>query len=127
MAISLREGKLQTVFDPNPQFAASELDRVEKIEWHDAFGNPTIVQYRSKGFLHGGRRAGENQPRTNRRCLYRSITWSRVSSLAGHNVMLVAEEDGHSAATMLKTYAGLKSASLSKLVNNVIAFAKPPG
>ena len=25
--------------------------------------------------------------------------------MAGHNIMLVAEEDGHSVATMLKTYA----------------------
>ncbi|WP_129774475.1 Atxe2 family lasso peptide isopeptidase [Peristeroidobacter soli] len=79
VSISLRDGKLQTVFDPNPGLAAFELGSVEKIEWHDAYGNPTfghlvlppnhpqgkrlplvIVQYRSKGFLRGG--VGEEYP-----------------------------------------------------------------
>ncbi|MBL8271691.1 Atxe2 family lasso peptide isopeptidase [Steroidobacter sp.] len=79
VAISLRDGQVKTVFDPNPQLAEFQLGSVEKLQWHDAFGNPTfghlvlptdyqkgkryplvIVQYRSKGFLRGG--VGEEYP-----------------------------------------------------------------
>jgi hypothetical protein len=83
VAISLREGKLQTVFDPNPQFAAFELDRVEKIEWHDAFGNPTFGHL----VLPPNDQKGKGYPLVI--VQYRSV----------------AEGDGHSVATMLKTYA----------------------
>jgi dipeptidyl aminopeptidase/acylaminoacyl peptidase len=73
VSIRLSDGKLTTVFDPNPGFKHFRLGAVEKLEWKDAFGNETfghlvyppdyhagrrypmvIVQYRSRGFLKGG-------------------------------------------------------------------------
>jgi len=73
VSIDINSGKFSTVFDPNPGFAQFKLGKVERLEWHDAFGNPTfghlvlpldyrrgkrypmvIVQYRSRGFLNGG-------------------------------------------------------------------------
>ena len=79
VAISLADGRIATVFDPNPEFGRYRLGRVEKLEWEDAFGNPcfghlvyppgyrtgeryplVVVQYRSRGFLKGG--VGEEYP-----------------------------------------------------------------
>ncbi|MBL8268736.1 Atxe2 family lasso peptide isopeptidase [Steroidobacter sp.] len=79
VSIDLERGKLRTVLDPNPDFARFDLGKVELLEWHDAFGNPTfghlvlppdyqpgrryplvIVQYRSRGFLNGG--VGDEYP-----------------------------------------------------------------
>lgn len=79
VAIDLKRGTLRPLFDPNPDFARFDLGRVERLEWHDAFGNPTlghlvlppgppprgrlplvIVQYRSRGFLNGG--TGDEYP-----------------------------------------------------------------
>ncbi|WP_129780733.1 Atxe2 family lasso peptide isopeptidase [Peristeroidobacter soli] len=73
VAIDLKSGARRVLFDPNPDFARFDLGRIERLEWHDAFGNPTlghlvlppgppprkplpliIVQYRSRGFLSGG-------------------------------------------------------------------------
>lgn len=71
--IDLQQGALTPLYDPNPQWRAFELTRVERIEVRDAFGNDAyahlvypagyvrgrrypvvIVQYRSRGFLRGG-------------------------------------------------------------------------
>ncbi|MGB6450489.1 MAG: Atxe2 family lasso peptide isopeptidase, partial [Steroidobacteraceae bacterium] len=73
VSIRLQDGRIDTVFDPNPQFARYRLGRVEKLEVSDGFGNQAfghlayppdfragcryplvIVQYRSAGFLRGG-------------------------------------------------------------------------
>jgi len=79
VSIRLTDGRLTTVFDPNPRFGRFDLGTVERIEWHDAYGNATfghlvyparyregsrypliIVQYRSRGFLRGG--VGDEYP-----------------------------------------------------------------
>lgn len=79
VSIGLADRKLVTLFDPNLQFGRYRLGAVERIEWRDAFGNPTfghlvyppgyekrrpcplvVVQYRSRGFLKGG--VGEEYP-----------------------------------------------------------------
>lgn len=73
VSIDIDGGKFNTVFDPNPKLGELDLGTVERLEWRDAFGNPTyghlvlppgyergkryplvIVQYRSRGFLRGG-------------------------------------------------------------------------
>ncbi|MGB6449411.1 MAG: Atxe2 family lasso peptide isopeptidase [Steroidobacteraceae bacterium] len=73
VSIRLEGGRVDTVFDPNPDFAGYALGRVEKLEVSDGFGNQgfghlvyppdfnascryplVIVQYRSRGFLRGG-------------------------------------------------------------------------
>lgn len=73
VAIRLEDGRVDTVFDPNPDFARYALGRVEKLEVSDGLGNQgfghlvyppdfsascryplVIVQYRSRGFLRGG-------------------------------------------------------------------------
>ncbi len=73
VSIRLTDGRVDTVYDPNPQFARYRLGRVEKLEVTDGLGNPAfghlvyppgfrpgrryplvIVQYRSTGFLRGG-------------------------------------------------------------------------
>jgi len=79
VSIGLADGRISTVFDPNPRFSEFGLGAVEKLEWADAFGNPcfghlvyppdyrkgeryplVVVQYRSRGFLKGG--VGEEYP-----------------------------------------------------------------
>lgn len=79
VSIGLADGRVTTVFDPNPKFSELRLGAVEKLEWDDAFGNPcfghlayppdyrqgqryplVVVQYRSRGFLKGG--VGEEYP-----------------------------------------------------------------
>lgn len=71
--IRLSDGRVETVYDPNPRFSRFKLGRVEKLEvtdgrGHRAFGHlvyppdfkagcrypMVIVQYRSQGFLSGG-------------------------------------------------------------------------
>ncbi len=73
VAISLADGSLTSLFDPNPEFKAIEFTKVEKLTWQDRYGNDTfghlvypagyrkgeryplvIVQYQSRGFLRGG-------------------------------------------------------------------------
>jgi dipeptidyl aminopeptidase/acylaminoacyl peptidase len=73
VAIGLSDGRLETVFDPNPRFSRYRLGRIEKLDvtdgmGHEAFGHLVyppdfqagcryplvIVQYRSQGFLDGG-------------------------------------------------------------------------
>jgi dipeptidyl aminopeptidase/acylaminoacyl peptidase len=73
VSINVVTGALSALYDPNPQWRAFDLTRVELIEVVDAYGNesfahlvfPTnyvrgrrypvvIVQYRSRGFLRGG-------------------------------------------------------------------------
>lgn len=72
-SVSLEDGSIKTIFDPNPEFARLRFPKIEKLEWEDAYGNPTfghlvypityepqhdyplvIVTYRSRGFLRGG-------------------------------------------------------------------------
>ena len=79
ISIDTASGRLETLFDPNPEFARISFTTVEKLEWHDGFGNPTyghlvypvgfkpgqrfplvVVQYRSRGFLRGG--VGDEYP-----------------------------------------------------------------
>ncbi|MDB5669488.1 MAG: putative peptidase [Alphaproteobacteria bacterium] len=66
-------GRRELWFDPNPEFAALRLGRVERLHWRNAFGFETIgdlvcpvgyqpgiryplvvVQYDTRGFLRGG-------------------------------------------------------------------------
>jgi dipeptidyl aminopeptidase/acylaminoacyl peptidase len=77
--IDLRSGALEILYDPNPQWRALRLPRVERLYYTDGEGNqsfadlvyPTpyrraqryplvVVQYRSRGFLRGG--TGEETP-----------------------------------------------------------------
>lgn len=79
VSIRLQDGRVDTVFDPNPGFARYRLGRVEKLEVSDGLGNRAfghlvyppdfraggryplvIVQYRSTGFLRGG--VGDEYP-----------------------------------------------------------------
>ena len=73
VSVALDSGRLKTLYDPNPNFAARAYPRIEKLEWKDVFGLETyghlvypvdydpgrsypmvIVTYRSRGFLRGG-------------------------------------------------------------------------
>lgn len=79
LAIDLRNGRQRVVFDPNPEIAASQLPRVQRLRWKNALGleawgdlvvpdgtaPPTgwplvVVQYSSEGFLRGG--TGDEYP-----------------------------------------------------------------
>lgn len=79
VSVDLESGKIETIFDPNPEFSRIKFSKIEKIEWEDAYGNPThghlvyplnyepgrrypliIVTYRSRGFLRGG--VGDEYP-----------------------------------------------------------------
>ncbi len=72
-SVSLENGRIETIFDPNPEFARFRFPKVEQLAWQDAFGNSTfghlvypsdydpgrdyplvVVTYRSRGFLRGG-------------------------------------------------------------------------
>lgn len=77
--VSLRNGRIETLFDPNPQFQRLKFGTVVPITWSDQHGvegfghlvKPigytsgrryplVIVQYRSRGFLRGG--VGDEYP-----------------------------------------------------------------
>jgi dipeptidyl aminopeptidase/acylaminoacyl peptidase len=79
VAVSLKDGTLTTIVDPNPKFRNIRLGEVERLEWtnefgHAAFGHflkpldyktgekyPLVVlTYRSLGFLRGG--VGDEYP-----------------------------------------------------------------
>lgn len=79
VAISLRDGALKSLFEPNPNFGSIRWTKIEKLQWLDRYGNETyghlvypadyhpnqqyplvIVQYRSRGFLRGG--VGDEYP-----------------------------------------------------------------
>jgi hypothetical protein len=83
-----------------------ELRRVGKIDhdlvFFDEDGAPIInlsYPYRRWGYVLESRKVRYREPYNAR---HSCVSWRLM---AGHNVMLVAEEDGHSVATMLKTYA----------------------
>ena len=73
VSVAIDDGRVQTLYDANPDFSRRAVTRVEKLEWKDKFGVPThghlvyprnydpglayplvIVTYQSKGFLRGG-------------------------------------------------------------------------
>jgi integrase len=89
------------------QFALrEELRRVGKIDhdlvFFDEDGAPIInlsYPYRRWGYVLESRKVRYREPYNAR---HSCVSWRLM---AGHNVMLVADEDGHSVATMLKTYA----------------------
>lgn len=79
VSVSLEDGEITTIVDPNLEFVNLLFTDIEKIEAIDAYGNVThahlvypegyeegrryplvIVQYRSGGFLRGG--VGDEQP-----------------------------------------------------------------
>lgn len=79
VSVSLADGSITTLYDPNPEFASHRYPKIEKLEWDDAFGNSTyghlvypidykpgrtyplvIVTYQSRGFLRGG--VGDEYP-----------------------------------------------------------------
>ena len=79
IAISTSAGKISTVFDPNPEFAAVDLQPAHRLYWrndlgYEAFGDLVlpaghragqkhpliVVQYTSRGFLRGG--TGDEYP-----------------------------------------------------------------
>jgi dipeptidyl aminopeptidase/acylaminoacyl peptidase len=45
VALSLRDGKLRTLFEPNPEFANLQFTRIEKLEWLDANGNEAMGHF----------------------------------------------------------------------------------
>lgn len=79
VAFDTETGKERVIFDPNPEFAAIRLGKVERLHWRnpdgiESFGDlvlpPTyragdclpliVVQYRTRGFLRGG--VGDEYP-----------------------------------------------------------------
>lgn len=73
VSIDPANGKMATLFDPNPEFGRLALGKVERLTWHNALGLPAwgdlvvppdyrpgtklplvVVQYHSDGFLRGG-------------------------------------------------------------------------
>lgn len=73
ISISLDDGNIRTLYDPNPEFSNRKFPKIEKLEWEDRFANPThgflvyprdydadrsyplvFVTYTAKGFLRGG-------------------------------------------------------------------------
>lgn len=79
VSVSLENGFIATLYDPNPEFVRHRFSKIEKLEWEDAFGNAThghlvypidyqpghtyplvIVTYQSRGFLRGG--VGDEYP-----------------------------------------------------------------
>lgn len=73
VSIDLRGGRQRMVYDPNPEFRALRLGKVERLRWRNDVGLPAwgdlvlppdyhgeeklplvIVQYHSDGFLRGG-------------------------------------------------------------------------
>ncbi|CAM8668259.1 DAP2 Dipeptidyl aminopeptidases/acylaminoacyl-peptidases [Sphingobium cupriresistens] len=73
VSIRIATGAIETIFDPNPEFAQYRLGRVQRIAWKNSFGIEAfgdlvfpvayrpgtrfplvIVQYDSRGFLRGG-------------------------------------------------------------------------
>lgn len=72
------------------------------LVFFDEDGAPIInlsYPYRRWGYVLQSRKVRYREPYNAR---HSCISWRLM---VGHNVMLVAEEDGHSVATMLKTYA----------------------
>lgn len=72
VSVDLETGRLDTLFDPNPEFSEFEFTVVEPMEWEDEFGNVTfgrliypkgyeagvryplvVLPYLSRGFLRG--------------------------------------------------------------------------
>ena len=79
VSISLENGSLKTLYDPNPELANRHFSKIEKLEWEDRFGGPThgflvypidydpdqtyplvFVTYTSRRFLRGG--VGDEYP-----------------------------------------------------------------
>lgn len=79
VAISLHDGTLVPLFDPNLQLHEVKWTQIERLNWQDSYGNDTfahlvypsnyreqqtypliVVQYRSRGFLRGG--VGDEYP-----------------------------------------------------------------
>lgn len=79
VAITLRDGRNSTLYDPNPQWRAIARPRIERFDYTDGEGNQSfahlvyplgwrrgrtyplvLVQYRSRGFLLGG--VGDETP-----------------------------------------------------------------
>lgn len=79
VAFDTQTGRERVIFDPNPQFAAVRLGKVERLHWRNADGVASfgdlvlppfyeqgqrlpliIVQYRTRGFLRGG--VGDEYP-----------------------------------------------------------------
>lgn len=77
--INVDTGQNQILFDPNPEFRALRLGKVERLHWSNRFGVPTfgdlvlpvdyqagktypliVVGYESRGFLRGG--TGDEYP-----------------------------------------------------------------
>lgn len=79
VAFDTQTGRERVIFDPNPQFAAIRLGKVERLHWRNADGVESfgdlvlplayqqgqrlpmvVVQYRTRGFLRGG--VGDEYP-----------------------------------------------------------------
>lgn len=73
VSVDSAQGQVETLFDPNPEFARLKIGSVERLTWRNAYGLPAwgdlvvppgyvpgtrlplvIVQYHSDGFLRGG-------------------------------------------------------------------------
>lgn len=72
VSVNLGNGQVDTVFDPNPEFAQIQFTRIENLEWNDGYGNAVtgrlvfprdyvegqrypiiITPYDASGFLRG--------------------------------------------------------------------------
>lgn len=92
VSIEVESGGITPVFDPNPEFQALKLGRVERLEWTSALGVSTfgdlvlppsyhpgeklplvVVSYQSRGFLRGG--TGDEYP---------------IHALAGHGFAVLS-------------------------------------
>lgn len=79
VSVSLKDGAVTVLYDPNPIFAGRRFSTIEKLEWEDAYGNAShghlvypidyeagrayplvIITYQSRGFLRGG--VGDEYP-----------------------------------------------------------------
>lgn len=79
VSISVSDGKIENLVDPNPEFGNIQLGKVERLRWKNSFGIETIgdlvlppshqtgqkhplilVGYETKGFLRGG--TGDEYP-----------------------------------------------------------------
>jgi dipeptidyl aminopeptidase/acylaminoacyl peptidase len=79
VSIDLHNGKIATVYDPNPEFRSISVPTARRLHWRNAYGIETfadlvlppdskpgerlplvVTQYRSRGFLRGG--VGDETP-----------------------------------------------------------------
>lgn len=116
--IDVQSGRMAPLYDPNPHWSSYRLPRLERIDVHDRYGNPSfayllypanydplrtypavLVQYRARGFLRAGV-GGEYPVYEFARRGYFVINFERpnmdhVSQTAGHDAWQRETELNH--------------------------------